>query len=233
MPRRRANACGRTSVSARHVARALRERGAHQQEALAVADDGLVREVDERLGARRAQRGARAVEHCARRRPRLHGVQPRATSAAAAEARPAERRRGAAAPPPRSFSRPPANSRPRPRRPPQPLRARRPPRAGSARRRSARRRAAGGCLSSVLLGSRTDVLVERRRGRHELDERLGAVERVLAHHLHAVAVDADDVVAGLGVAAQAQRAAGAGVDDEQVARGARRRARACGRRARG
>ena len=61
-----------------HVGRALGERRAHEQEALAVADDGLVREVDEDLGAGRAQRGAHAVEHHVRRgAARLHRVQPR------------------------------------------------------------------------------------------------------------------------------------------------------------
>src|SRR5665647_3807622 len=61
-----------------------------------------------------------------------------------------------------------------------------------------------------------DVLLERRRGRHEVDQRLRAVEGVLADHLHAVAVEAHDVVAGLGVTAQALRTARAGVDHEQA-----------------
>ena len=61
-----------------HVGRALGERGAHEQEPLAVAHHGLVREVDEDLGARRAQRGAHALEHLVRGRgSRLHGLEPR------------------------------------------------------------------------------------------------------------------------------------------------------------
>ena len=98
-----------------HVGRALGERRAHEQEALAVADDGLVREVDEDLGARGAQRGAHAVEHLVRRgAARLHRVQPRhpdlgrqgGEPGALVAALPAP----AAPSAPRSFSRPPANT---------------------------------------------------------------------------------------------------------------------------
>ena len=46
----------------RHVARAFGERGAHEQEALAVADHRLVREVDERVGAGGARGGPDGVE---------------------------------------------------------------------------------------------------------------------------------------------------------------------------
>ncbi len=61
-----------------HVGRALHERRTHEQEPFAIADHRLVREVDERFGARRAQRGAHALEHLVHgRRPRLHRVQPR------------------------------------------------------------------------------------------------------------------------------------------------------------
>ncbi len=61
----------------RHVARALRERRAHQQEALAVAEHGLVGEVDERLGPGFAQRRAHVVQQRRHRPLRIHGAQPR------------------------------------------------------------------------------------------------------------------------------------------------------------
>ena len=93
------------------VGGALGERGAHEQEALAIADDGLVGEIDERLGARRAQRGAHALEDLVGRLgPRLHRDQAREADlrregGQAVGGR--ESRRGGS-PPPRSFSRPPA-----------------------------------------------------------------------------------------------------------------------------
>ena len=86
-----------------HVGGALGERRAHEQEPLAVAHHRLVGEVDEGLGAQRAQHAAHAVEHLVRgRRPRLHGVEPRHPDLGGA-ARPSP-----PASPPRSFSRPPA-----------------------------------------------------------------------------------------------------------------------------
>ena len=61
-----------------HVARALRERGAHHQEAFAVAHHGLVREVDESTGGGRAQHGAHRVQSRRHRlAAQLHGVQAR------------------------------------------------------------------------------------------------------------------------------------------------------------
>jgi len=62
----------------RHVARTLSQGGAHEQEAFAIADHGLVGEVHERLGARLAQCGAHGVKELRHGlAARIYGVEPR------------------------------------------------------------------------------------------------------------------------------------------------------------